>query len=104
MFLPFIRETLEAAVRPAPTLVIDLDDDPIDAINLQPEFMELAQRIRNEPQSESSIAPGPVAGEELVLTVRWHPHPLLPNGKDEEWQYKVDKVNSFPKTCISFQI
>lgn len=79
-------------------MIIDLDDDPVDTFSLQPEFMELAQKIRNESRNESYVIS---TGEELIVTVKWHPHPLMVNGKDEEWQYKIDKVNN-PSICCHF--
>ena len=103
LFFPFAfsyiflcyRQTLEAARRPPSPTMIDLDD-PSDTITLQPEFMELARRIReeskNEPKQLRPANAGAGTGEELFLTVRWQSHPLASNGKEEEWQYKIDKV------------
>jgi len=58
--------------------------------------MALVQRVRNETKSGSTQnIPDGIPGEELLLIVKWHPHPLATNATQEEWQYKVDKVSDF---------
>jgi len=63
--------------------------------------MELARRIREESKNEGKqlrhANAGAGTGEELLLTVKWQPHPLASNKKEEEWQYKIDKVGVCPR-------
>ncbi|KAF9525541.1 hypothetical protein CPB83DRAFT_771916 [Crepidotus variabilis] len=89
-----VRQALRGAVRPlSPTL--DLDESS-DNIELGPEFTMLAERIRKEGRNRgSSQAPEGVEGDEVLITVKWVPHPLNPNGESEEWQYKVNRTDNF---------
>lgn len=83
------------AIRPPSPTAIELDLDDSTDSSLQPEFRALVQRVRDESQSGSTPnIPDAMPGEELVLIVKWHPHPLAANAIEKEWQYNVDKVSS----------
>lgn len=88
------RQTLQGIVRPASPTAFEIDDDSSDNIDLQPEFMLLAQKARDNAHRGSSQAPEGV-GDEIVITVKWYPHPLDATGKREDWQYKIDRVRVF---------
>ncbi|CAA7262910.1 unnamed protein product [Cyclocybe aegerita] len=91
-----VRKTLQAAARPSSPTVIDLDpDESTDTIILQPELNALAQEIAEQARRGSSQAPEVTSGDEVVITVRWQPHPLDTNGKKEEWKYQMERTDNF---------
>ncbi|KAJ3513491.1 hypothetical protein NLJ89_g2912 [Agrocybe chaxingu] len=91
-----VRRTLQAAARPPSPTVIDLDpDESTDTFILQPELNALAQEIAEQARRASSQAPEVTSGDEVVITVKWQPHPLDTNGRKEEWKYQMERTDNF---------
>lgn len=94
----FSRALGASARAPSPTFM-DRDETAED-ITFQPELNIIAQEIAEHSHRGGSQAPVDGEHEHLVLTVRWHPHPLDPNGHEEKWEYKIDRVRLASTICL----
>jgi len=56
-------------------------------MNLAPELRAIAEKIKSQPS-----LPRVEGLDELEITVRWVPHPDDPQGRREEFGYKITKV------------
>ena len=86
----FSRALGASARAPSPTFVDR--DETTDYITFQPELNVIVQEIAEQSHRGGSQAPIDGEHQHLVLSVQWHPHPLNPNGHEEKWEYKIDRV------------
>ncbi|KAF8879087.1 hypothetical protein CPB84DRAFT_1793598 [Gymnopilus junonius] len=90
-----VRQALNINPRP-PSPKFD-PDDSTDTIVLLPELKAIAQEIKDK-HLYSSLAPEAVvagSGEHIVINVTWHPHPKALEAQKQDWQYRIDRSESF---------
>ncbi|PSR71992.1 hypothetical protein PHLCEN_2v12202 [Hermanssonia centrifuga] len=97
-----VRRMLAGPARaPSPTII---EDDPIEDINLDPELASIARRVQIEANRQKSFTPArsrsptPVdlgGPEDVLIKVRWKPHPLNPNGRPGVWAFKMRRNDPF---------
>ncbi|RXW25372.1 hypothetical protein EST38_g525 [Candolleomyces aberdarensis] len=87
----FVREALGNTNIPT----IDLDDS---TITLDPELERIVQQARQKTPHESRAADNSAVvdpDDTVVITVHWKPHPQDPKGKEVDWQYRINRTDSF---------
>ncbi|KAF4617358.1 hypothetical protein D9613_005828 [Agrocybe pediades] len=90
-----VRNALQLPAR-APSPMFD-GDESTDTIVFQPELTAIANGLRGQSVSNSTPAPEPANEDNLLLTIKFKRHPLSPhaNEPDQEWQYKIERSDSF---------
>ncbi len=104
MIRPVTRRMLAGPARaPSPTFI---EDDPNEDITLDPELASIARRVQIEanrqksftPARSRSLTPVDLGGpEDVLIKVRWKPHPLNPNGRPGVWAFKMRRVRTHQK-------
>ncbi|KAF8799030.1 hypothetical protein BYT27DRAFT_7202790 [Phlegmacium glaucopus] len=92
-----VRQALAPVRRAASPTNVDFDESA-DAITLQPELKAIAREIaaNSKHTHHMSDKAVPAPGTDYVtMTVKWQSHPMDRHGKAEEWQYRIDRSDSF---------
>ncbi|EIW80894.1 hypothetical protein CONPUDRAFT_72760 [Coniophora puteana RWD-64-598 SS2] len=87
-----VRQALQAGGRaPSPTFV---GDDSTDTIVLDPELLKIAEEVkkRTGPSTLINQNRGP---EDVIMRVKWQPHPLDEAARSETWAYKMKRQSNF---------
>ncbi|KAH9924305.1 uncharacterized protein BXZ73DRAFT_50619 [Epithele typhae] len=78
---------------PSPT---DDTDESIGAVVLDPELALIAQQAKQEAALAYTTAPRVNDNSDIVkLKVVWRPHPLNPNGRQEQWEFTQKRHDNF---------
>ena len=91
----FDSQALAPVRRAASPNHIDLDESA-DVIALQPELKAIAREIAKNSQYTPLVNDEEVpksGADQVILTVKWQPHPMDQHGKPQELQYKMDRVS-----------
>ncbi|TFK40868.1 hypothetical protein BDQ12DRAFT_680194 [Crucibulum laeve] len=88
-----VRQALDTGPRAASPTYFDIDDST-DTIILNPELERIAKSISSHPQLTTLEAQSENL-DEVILTVKWQPHPLDEGGKEEMWMFKMNKDDNF---------
>lgn len=85
------RRALQAPARAHSPTYLD-PDESTDTFILHSDLKIIAQEAKQNAARASSQAPVDASEDHITVSVKWHPHPLDPNGKAADWQYKLDRV------------
>ncbi|KAH7927763.1 hypothetical protein BV22DRAFT_248311 [Leucogyrophana mollusca] len=89
-----VRQALD--IGPRPVSPVQFADDSTDTIVLDPELAKIAETIRNQASQPKKSEPEQAGGpEEVILKVRWRPHPLQEDTRKHVWAFKMRRHDTF---------
>lgn len=104
----YLRKYINPKPRtPSPALSAD---ESVDSITLDPELAKIAREVQSERRRQQSMGPESRGGtplqeggpENVILKIKWVPHPLDDAALPQAWTFRVKRVGLYPLTLKHF--
>ncbi|KAG6902529.1 hypothetical protein C0995_015347 [Termitomyces sp. Mi166 len=93
-----MRALVEQTLNTAPVPPTRNRDDDIEvndeALFTNPELVKLANSVKSRASSQAT-SPAPEGVDTVQVAVRWKPHPLNPEGREDLWVFKMNRDDNF---------